>query len=151
MKTIPLDSGGVTQVSDEDFDYLTTWIWTQLGYYVVRQYAKKIILMHIVVFGRMNLPKKEMVDHKDRNPLNNQRENLRAATRYENAINKEKRPGGSSRFIGVSKVPNKYNPWLVTVHCRTFGPFPDEEQAARIRDDLAKATWGEFATLNFPD
>ena len=134
-------------MSDEDYEYLDTWVWTK-DRYVYRNECGKIY-MHIEVFKRMGLPFKDVVDHKDRNPLNNQRCNLRAATISENAANR----GSKSiyRFRGVRKCNNKHNPWVVHVYGKTYGPFPNEEQAARIRDSLAKAIWGEFAILNFPD
>lgn len=97
-----------------------------------------------------------MVDHRDSDGLNNCRSNLRIATRTENRRNSRKKIGGSSRFLGVSidaarVKAGKKEIWQVSIQKGRIGVFQTEEEAARAYDREAKARYGEFASLNFPD
>lgn len=153
MVEIPLESGGVTRVSEEDFEYLDTWLWrlTDKGY-VYTSYFGRMMYLHVEVFKRMKIEQKDVIDHKDRDKLNNTRENLRSASYMQSAANRTQRIlGKTSNFIGVSKLNRRYNKWLVRIAGMYYGPFATEMEAARIRDSFAKAYWGEFAVLNFPD
>jgi len=83
MKLIPLTQGKFAQVDDEDFEYLNQWKWFALKdaqtFYAARGiYLKGNILMHRQLLGLTNSEVKG--EHKDRNGLNNQKENLRVAT-----------------------------------------------------------------------
>lgn len=80
-----------TMVSDEDYDYLTQWLWTfavshPKGSLIYARRSIRVgganitILMHrVIMVERMGLPRpsvKHTVDHDDGQSLNNQRENL---------------------------------------------------------------------------
>ena len=101
--------------------------------------------------GRSTVP-----DHKDRDGLNNRRDNLRIATRPHNGANrrstkgrefkgvfarKSKRPGGATKYRAVIGVNLK----LIGL-----GTFSSQEDAARAYDDAARKYFGEFALTNFP-
>jgi hypothetical protein len=98
------------------------------------------------------LPAGVLVDHRDRNGLNNCRYNLRLATTSQNAHNQGAR-GGSSQFKGVWWKP-KVSRWRASItHERkkiTIGHFVNEVDAARAYDAMALRLHGEFAVLNFP-
>jgi hypothetical protein len=97
-----------TQVSDEDYDYLTQWPWTfavshPKGGLVYARRSIRVggdnitILMHRVVLERAGLVRPSpahTADHDDGNSLNNQRGNLRWATGPEQAMNRR-------RFVAV--------------------------------------------------
>lgn len=106
--------------------------------------------MHHFILG---LDAWTLVDHKNRDTLDNRRENLRVATTSQNGANQSKRPGGSSRFKGVcwDKSRGKWKARIMlnykNVH---IGRFLVEEDAARAHDVRAREVWGEFAVLNFP-
>jgi hypothetical protein len=95
-----------------------------------------------------------MIDHKNRNGLDNRRENLRYCTINQNAMNSKKDKGRyTSQYKGVSWHKGKKR-WRVSVKVnkkRLMGEryFRDELEAARYYDFLAKECFGEFARLNF--
>lgn len=99
-----------------------------------------------------------MVDHKDRNWLNFQVENLRPCTKSQNQANhakhkfKDGRPQ-TSRFKGVM-FDKRRQRWFINVKkigkAHYGGSFTEELEAARAYDALATKLHGEFALLNFP-
>jgi hypothetical protein len=101
--------------------------------------------MHQVLF-----PDSEEIDHIDHDGLNNRRSNLRAATSSQNKMNRRKRSGTSSAFLGVSSNGEKWRAQLVA-HGQKYelGLFNSEIEAARARDAKAKELHGMFAVLNF--
>jgi len=163
MKLIPLvttkEVKYYAQVDDEDYDYLMQWKWCvsrpKKGIVYALRSRKDSngktlpqIRMHRDI---LNVTDKNLdVDHKDHNTLNNQKSNLRIATRAQNSFNRK--PRGKSKYLGVSWVANR---WLSTIVCGSeyyyLGRFKNEEDAARARDKKAKEIHGEFANLNFPN
>ena len=65
------------------------------------------IYMHNVILGKP--PVGFVTDHADRNGLNNQRSNLRFATKSQNGHNK--RATGRSGIKGVYATRSKFKPW----------------------------------------
>ena len=109
--------------------------------------------MHRDVMGNPN----SLVDHKDRNPLNNTRDNLRIATQSENRRNVIPRhrltKRSQSRFLGVSwdAIRKKWKAY-VGLNYKTIwlGRFDSDVEAAVARDFAAVKFHGDFASLNFP-
>ena len=94
----------------------------------------------------------EDVDHKDGNPLNNQRSNLRPCTQAQNCLNAGvKRP--DKKFKGVY-FDGRRGRWYSQIYINRksfFGGYHDTaEQAARSYDAMAIKHHGEFARLNGP-
>lgn len=83
--------------------------------------------------------KGEIVDHINRNKLDNRKENLRIVTHVENARNKTKLLGASSQYHGVSWI-NQFKKWRCTVckggSLRESYLFDNETHAAYWRDVL---------------
>lgn len=93
-------------------------------------------------------PKGICIDHKDRNKLNNVRDNFRLCTHRENTINKDLLSNNSSGFTGVywSKDKNKwYSKIEVNKKKIHLGYFISIEDAVISRLKAEKDLFGEFA------
>lgn len=90
----------------------------------------------------------QIVDHVNRNPLDNRRANLRICTRSQNCMNRKSTP--RSGFKGV--VQNGSG-WAAHIKMNRkvhhLGTYRTKEEAARAYDSAAKRMFGEFAVLNF--
>jgi len=171
VKKIELTQGQVAIVDDVDFEFLHSWKWyahwdpALRGYYAVRKEPRpearargeqrQKIYMHRVVAERMGLEITGLeIDHIDRMTLNNQRFNLRVATRSQNSMNTRAKRNGQSRFKGVSRseARDKWQAHIrIAQHNYYLGLFTDEAEAARYFD-MAAANWHrDFAVLNLPD
>jgi hypothetical protein len=94
------------------------------------------------------------IDHKDGNPRNNLRANLRRASPIENARSRRRSPGRAylTPYIGTSR--DRHGRFIAQIchENRTWriGTFLDLEECALARDRVARMLRGEFAVLNFP-
>lgn len=114
--------------------------------------------MHRLILSAYLSVEKNVVDHKNKNTIDNRRDNIRVCTPSENF--KNRRPSGKSKYLGVSFMSYKrngrnYGPYPVAQiringTPTRLGYFPSEEDAARAYDEMAKKHHGEFARLNFP-
>lgn len=172
MKLIPLGgkhgAGKFAQVDDEDYDKLIIRKWyaqkNKFGtVWAVSEIKGKKVQMHRIIMNELN--KNIVIDHRDRNRLNNQKNNLRQATITQNTRNTTSRINSSSKFLGVcKKTYNKNLPGRVTQIrylssiCvngikKELGLFPytpcGELLAAINYDIAAEKYFGEFANLNF--
>jgi len=159
MKEIELTKGYVTYVDDADYSWLNSVGWCANVHnkrvYAFRATSKNRFItttyMHRLI---MNVTDpKVLVDHKDGNSLNNQRENLRLATSRQNTWNHGKREGLTSKYKGVVKTPKgKFNVVMrINGKVTYVGTYDDEVQAALMHDKIVKENRGEFGRLNFPN
>ena len=99
------------------------------------------------------LPKKPglLPDHKDRNGLNNTRENLRYATEAQNLQNRGMPKNNTSGYKGVMWCENK-NKWRVQIKANnkriSLGYYSCIIKAAKAYNKAAIKYHGEFAVLN---
>lgn len=115
----------------------------------------KNISLHAFIFNRMGLILKdgETIDHKDQNPLNNKRDNLRAATQTQQNLNQTHGQFKTSLYYGVHWVKQSQK-WVARVHKRGrihLGYFECEVEAAEVYDKAALIHHGPDARLNFPE
>lgn len=156
MKLITLTQGKFAQVDDEDFEYLNQFKWyADKGNttYYARGWVKlpdgrvKDIKMHRLLLNIID--SKLHGDHEDHDGLNNQRNNLRAATRSQNGVNRRKKPNCSSKYIGVSIIKNKYRAQIrKDQKYIVLGTFDLELDAAKAYNIKALELFGKFANLN---
>jgi hypothetical protein len=151
LARIPLGDGRYVYVDPADFEWLSRWKWHVMGDYAARYEKGKVVLMHRQILPP---PKGMIVDHVNRNKLDNSRANLRICTHRENTRNRAKPIGCASRFKGVCRE-KKTGKWKAAVRSGPepvyLGTFDDEVEAARAYDRRAVEVFGEFARLNFPD
>lgn len=156
MKIIWLSKGQFTLVDDEDYERLSRFKWyarkSKNTFYATRRLGKHgdHIQMHRDIVGINEYPKL-FADHEDHNGLNNQRDNLRVATRSQNNANKK--AIGVSIYLGVfynKQCVNK--PWYSRIRknkkTRHLGYFANEMEAAIAYNNAAIKIHGEFANLN---
>lgn len=147
MVAVPLsNSSSVALVDDDDAPAVLKHRWrlTPKGYAVVLG-KRTHLFMHRMI---TEAPNGVLVDHANRDTLDNRRGNLRLCTPAQNNWNR-RAMGGSSRFKGVS-LDSKSPRWRARIQGKCVGMFSDEESAARAYDKEAAQRYGEFAVLNFP-
>lgn len=109
-----------------------------------RYFASQIIFL----YHHGYLP--ETVDHEDRNTLNDKIENLRAASKFENARNRSSAKNSSSKYLGVSIRKN--GKWAAHIRIlgelKYLGYYFDETEAALAYNKAALEFHGDFANLN---
>ena len=159
FRKIRLNKGKYAIVDNDDFDRFGHYKWyVKKGGYTF--YAQRVeynngktrtMTMHREI---MAAPARLIVDHINRNGLDNRRANLRFATVAENGWNSRRGINvGSSKYKGVA-WEKRVKKWRVVL-CykggrKYLGYFKDEKMAAKMYDKAAKKYHGEFAVLNNP-
>jgi hypothetical protein len=155
MKKIKLTKNKYALVDDEDFDELNQYKWfahkkRNNKYYSIRtvwmkmEKTKKTIRMHRVI---MNCSDDKIVDHKDGNGLNNQRENLRICTNLQNQGNRKLNKNNTSGIRGVylRKDDKKWEANIrINNKTKHLGIFTDKLEAKNVYTKAAKEHFGEF-------
>ncbi len=159
MKQIKLTRDKYALVDDENFKYLNQFKWHcvpgRYTWYAARgvgpfKKQKKIYMQYAVI----NIPIGMIVDHVNKNGLDNQKENLRICTRSQNSHNYKIPRNNTSGFKGVF-FDKQWNKWraAIRINYKRFylGSFENKIEAARSYDMAAKQYHGEFANLNFKE
>lgn len=154
MKLIELTQNLFAKVDDEDFEYLNQWKWyaKKDGHkiYAARNLYEnkkcKIILMHCVLLNNKG------IDHIDGDGLNNQKNNIRLATKTQNRANTNKiRKHTSSIYKGVyrKKTNKKWQAEICANKIKIYlGSFDNELEAAKAYNNKAVELFGSFAKIN---
>ncbi len=153
MKYIQLTKGYKTLVDDEDFEYLNQWKWFVAHGRAARSIRikgtkkKRGIFMHRLI---INTPIGMDTDHIDRNPLNNQKSNLRIATHTQNLMNRITQKNNSSGYKGIRKKYKGFEARIQVYKKDVYlGYFKTATEAAKAYDQGAKKYYGEYARGNF--
>ena len=134
----------------EDFDLIKEYCWHEqinikTKHRVARAYSAELkdhIYMHQLISGKKD------IDHKNLNPLDNRKNNLREATRSQQGANRPKQQNNTSGFIGVRwhKTNNK---WKAEIKLNKkgihLGHFVNKEDAIRARLEAEAKYFKEFA------
>ncbi len=153
MAELILSKGEICLVDDADFSELNKRTWR--AEYSTARGKRSFTCIACTMNGRRMMihhfllkpPPGVMVDHKNRNRFDNRRENLRIATKYQNAQNCTVNSLNTSGFKGVgwAKFHKKwrarvaYNGWQ-----KTIGYFSTKEAAYEARNKFAREVHGEF-------
>jgi hypothetical protein len=161
FRRIPLTEGKFAIVDPPDFYRFNNFQWCAVKhkslFHAVRLVngsndTTRILSLHCEI---MNPPKGLVVDHRNRNGLDDRRENLRLATHSQNRCNRfVDKTGCSSQYRGVCWHKQR-KCWRAHLQYEGkwvwLGRFDSEIDAAKAYDEAAKKYHGEFARLNFND
>lgn len=152
---LPLaNSDRVALVDADDLAPLRQYRWILLGAYVVRQQRTRAGATTLIYIHRQLLAARpwEVVDHDDRNPLNNQRSNLVLCSQSENLAKRPSPRAGGHRGVYLERRGGRWRAQISVGGKNTYlGTRPTPELAARLYDQAARQAFGRFARLNFPD
>lgn len=158
MKRIKLTQGKVAIIDNEDYHLIAGYKWAAMkcrggGNYYARTWShdkpRKVLLMHRLIFGAQA---GQQCDHKDRNGLNNRRQNLRIATPSQNGANRKvpNKTGWQGVYRSNRNLKRRFTARVkVNGKMKHLGYFATAKDAARARDKAAFEAFGEFARLNF--
>jgi len=91
-----------------------------------------------------------VIDHINRNKLDNRLENLRIITAKENSYNRTKSVSSKNSYKGIVQRSNKYYASISKDKIKSeIGPFETEEEAAKMYDLMAEDLFGQYAGKNF--
>jgi hypothetical protein len=147
--SIPLTQGKTALVDDEDGDLAVLDWYAHKNYktfYAERTVSNRTQCLHQVIAARIGISGE--VDHRDRNGLNNQRSNLRAATASQNGANRTLRSDNKSGVKGVSwnKRHGKwYSQIRVNGRLRHLGSFDNLKLAEAAVQKAREQAFGEYA------
>lgn len=146
--------GEVIYVDTEDYPKIENYYWhikpdsgyvaTSFKYKVGDKVKQKSILLHRLIMGEPDA----LVDHiHDDRKWDNRKDNLRVATKSENAINSPPRKKNTSGCTGVTKT--KSGTWRARIQVnkkeKMLGTFKNVEDAIEARKNAEKIYYGEFA------
>lgn len=163
-KQIPIGHGKVALVDDEDYGKVSRFPWRVskcircgVEYLYVRAEIwvdgkRHRLSLHRFLMGVLT-DKSIEVDHINGDGLDCRRENMRKATRSENAKNRRKhKRSQQSPFKGVQLRQD--GTWLAYItqngKVLPLGIFDSAWDAAARYDEAAREIHGKFACLNFP-
>lgn len=157
MAEIVLKSGEIVLIDEADLGLLSDheWRFCPRSYVYSELYLngrRARLKMHRLI---LSAPDGLVVDHKNHNPLDNRRSNLRLCTQRQNTFNRRLYKSNTSGYKGVTWDADRLR-WTAHIKYdssahKRLGRFKDPVQAAIAYDEAAKKYHGEFAVLNFPN
>ena len=142
MKVLLTLVGKPVYVDDEDYERCMALKWR----YDNGRPCSKAGFLHRFVMGCAKGDGK-IVDHKDGNPLNNCKSNLRFCTRAQNCYNRGPAKNARGPYKGV--IPFDSGKFGAYFRNMFIGSYATAEEAARAYDTHIVKIHGEFAHLNF--
>lgn len=120
----------------EDIDKIKDYKWyKRIDGYILSQMTNYNIRLHRLI---MNAIEGQIVDHINRNPLDNRKQNLRFVSFIENCINQKKPKNNTTGIIGVS-YSNRDKKWLAHITFNNLTKmyrFKNKEEAIQKRKEL---------------
>jgi hypothetical protein len=126
-------------IDPDDYETVSKYKWfIKHNNYVYTQVNRKTVHLHRLI---INAPKGLEVDHINRNPLDNRKQNLRLCTKSQNNMNKE-------GIRGVSKFRDKWRARIKKdgkeLHLGVFDTF---NEALEKRKEFEIIMFNEFANI----
>lgn len=145
------NKNGEAIVDIENYETIKKYKWSLRngnGYgYVRAPIDGGFIDLAVLIIG--SPPEGLLIDHADRDPLNNKISNLRFASKSQNAMNSKVRKDNSSGFKGVSLNRNKRK-WRAYISIngqqQHLGTFVAQEDAINARKQAEKLLFNEFSS-----
>lgn len=139
-------------IDDEDYDRVSkfTWYLSKNNYVYCTKWKLNLYLHRFIV----NAPKGSVVDHIDRNQLNNQKSNLRICTQVENGNNRGRNKNNKSGYKGVSFIEGRFlsKPWRANLKyngvVHNLGNYSTPEEAALAYNNAVKLHLDNKAFVN---
>lgn len=154
MKEIKLTRGKIALVDDADYSWLmqcNSWNYATSGYAVCHTYDKGYYMHRLI----MNPPAGMVIDHINRDKLDNRRLNLRVCTQSQNHANQSLwTKNKHSKYKGVT-WHEKAGKWVAQTQIKGkqlyLGLYETEKDAARAYNEATIKHFGEFASPNIVD
>jgi hypothetical protein len=122
------------------------WYYSKNGY--PKSYTARYHTLHRFLLGRQD--KGMVIDHINRDKMDNRLENLRVITQKENSYNRTKNINSTNSYKGIILSGSLYNA-VITKDKKKYilKGFATAEDAALAYDAMAEELFGEFAGKNF--
>jgi hypothetical protein len=158
MRQIEVGTGLYILVDDEDYEWVSkcslycqrhrSKVRPYVVAYVKKEGKPSYVGVHRLI---INAPKGVHVDHKNGNPLDNRKSNLRVCTNSQNSQNSKIRQDSKTGYKGVHKTKEgTYRARITYNGKRTYlKRYKDPVDAAKSYDAAARLYFGEFARTNF--
>lgn len=135
-------------VDDEFWHELTLSKWYMSNDYVQGWLDGQDVMMHQYLMAKKHT-NCVVIDHINRNKLDNRMCNLRSTSIAVNNHNKGKKEGCASQYIGVVKKGNKWQAKIQVNGVRhNLGTYKEEIDAAKAYNEAARREYKENANLN---
>lgn len=155
FKYIPLTQNMHAKVNSFKFSTLDRWTWTLRrgehgDCYAMRQEHRNGKLVTILMHNFLKPPSKgKIIDHRDRDGLNNTLGNLREATPRQNKINQKVPKNNTSGYAGITHRKEN-DKWRVRISPEagkriTVGNCASLAEAVKLREAAEREHYGKFS------
>jgi len=147
-------------IDDKDYNKIKNYRWyiykkpTETTFYVrssiYHNKKRGVLLLHRII---LEAKKGQIIDHINRNGLDNRKSNLRFCTVSQNSINSKCYKNSTTKIKGVSYFKctqngRTYHYWTARIYinkkAKSLGYFKDSLSAAKAYRDAAIKHYGEF-------